>query len=160
MKIALIILGVIILLVITALFIKSRIAPTNQASANDIPQVISQLERSQKTGNFAVFCFSSPEPTDGEPVNLQFSCENGVVGIDWVLISKTNIADSENVKSIAKEFGLIFQELESNNVRYLRATGPNIDKLGFEIITKLYKLQPNVKLEMITEGFEWQSPAA
>ena len=96
---------------------------------------------------------------DGEAVNLQYSIDGGVVGFDWVLISPRNVADKAKVSEIASTLGYQLEEHEMNNVHYLRVTGSGISELGLRIIQDLYKIDPNTKLEMITEGFKWQPSA-
>lgn len=156
MKIVLIITAGLIVIALLVLLVRSRIAPTYSVAANEIPAVISQLQRSGKDGNFAVLMFVPPGSSDGEPINLQYSIDGGVLGFDWVLISPRNIADKAKVNEIASKLGYRLEEHEMNKVRYLRVTGGGISELGARIIEDLYKLDPNAKLEMITEGFKWQ----
>jgi hypothetical protein len=44
-----------------------------------------------------------------------------------------------------------------NEVRYLRAEGLGLDTLGISIITELYGIARDAKLDLITEGFDWPS---
>ena len=97
--------------------------------------------------------------TDGEAINLQYSIEGGVVGFDWVLIGPRNVADKAKVIEIASKLGYRLEEREMNNVHYLRVAGSGISELGARVIQDLYKIDPNTKLEMITEGFKWQPSA-
>jgi len=90
-------------------------------------------------------------------VNLQYSCENGVVGFDWVLIAKRNIADKNNIMKFAHELGYAISEREENDCKYLRAEGQKIADLGFKIITDFYKISSGTKLDLVIEGFEWNS---
>jgi hypothetical protein len=126
------------------------------ASANEIPEVVSQLQQSAKNGNFAVLMFVPSGSEDGAAVNLQYSIEGGVVGFDWVLIGSRNVADKAKVIEIAPKLGYRLEEHEGNNVHYLRMVGSGISELGLKIIEDIYKIDPNIKLEMITEGFTWQ----
>jgi len=139
-------------------FIRSRMAPTYSVAVNEIPEVVSQLQRSAGHGHFAVLMFVPPSSTDGESVNLQYSTENGIAGLDWILIGAPNIADKAKVIETASKFGYRLEEREMNEVPYLRMTGSGISELGLKIITDLYKIDPNTRLDMITEGFKWESP--
>jgi hypothetical protein len=132
-----------------------RIVPERMITVRDIPQVISQLQQSARDGHFAVLLFVPPGSTDGKKVNLQFSIEEGVVGLDWVLLSPPNVADREKIKEFAAKLGHSFVEREKNQVRYLRATGPDIAGLGAKIIQEFYQIGPETGLELIAEGFDW-----
>jgi len=156
MKIALIIIACLVGISLIVLLIRSRIATTYSVAANEIPEVINQLQRSLGYGHFAVLMFVPPGSTDGESVNLQYSTENGIVGMDWVLIGPRNIADKAKVIELATKLGYRLDECDMNNVRYLRLTGSGISDLGIKIIKEIYKIDPNTKLGMITEGFEWE----
>jgi hypothetical protein len=101
--------------------------------------------------------FVPPGSSDGEAVNLQYSIERGTVGLDWVLISPRNIADQAKVSQLASKHGFLLNEREMNGVRYLRASGSGISELGTKIIEEFYKIDPGTKMEMITEGFQWQA---
>jgi hypothetical protein len=138
------------------LLVRSRIAPTYPVTLRNIPEVISQLDQSGKDGHFAVLMFVPPGSTDGEAVNLQYSIDGGVVGLDWVLLGPRNIADREKVSEFASKLGYRPDEHEMSGVRYLRVTGSGISELGAKIIQDFYHIGPDTKLEMITEGFKWQ----
>jgi hypothetical protein len=132
-----------------------RIAPERKVTVRDIPQIISQLQRSARDGHFAVLLFVPPGSMDGEKVNLQYSTEGGVVGLDWVLLARPNVADQEKIKEFAAKLGHLFGEGEMNKVRYLRVTGDGIAELGAKIILEFYRINLETKLELIAEGFEW-----
>jgi hypothetical protein len=156
MKIALIIIACLVGIGFVVLLIRSRIAPKYSVTASDIPRIISQLQRSGKDGDFAIIMFLPSGYTNGKSVNLQYSVEAGVVGLDWVLISPLNIANRERVIEFASKLGYRLDEHEMNGVRYLRATSGDISDLGAKIILEFYRVAPDNKLGMITEGFKWQ----
>lgn len=137
------------------LLVRSRIVPTYAVTSRDIPEVVNELQRSAKDGHFAVLMFVPPGVTDRVPVNLQYSIDGGVVGLDWVLVSPRNIADQEKVRAFASRLGYILTEHEMNNTRYLRVTGNGISELGAKIVQDFYRIAPEANLEMITEGFKW-----
>ena len=155
MKVALIIIACLVGVTLLVLLVRSRIAPTYPVTARDIPEVISQLQRSGKDGHFAVLMFVPPGST-GEAVNLQYSIDGGVVGLDWVLLSPRNVADQAKVSEFALRLGYQLDKHEMNNVSYLRVTGRGISELGAKIVQDFYKIGSDIKLEMITEGFKWQ----
>jgi hypothetical protein len=157
MKVAIIVIACVVGIALIVLLVRSRIAPNYPVTARDIPKVISQLQSSAKDGNFAVLMFLPPGSTDGVFVNLQYSIDGGVVGLDWVLLDPRNIADQAKVIEFASKLGYRLDAHEMNNVKYLRVTGGGISELGEKIIEDFYKIGPDTKLEMITEGFKWQS---
>ena len=127
-----------------------------EASADEIPKVISQLQESAQDGHFVVFIFVPSDSKDGEAVNLQYSIDSGVVGFDWVLISPRNIADKATVIELASRLGYRLEEREENGCRFLRMTGSGISELGARIIQDVYKIDRQTKLELMIQGFEWQ----
>jgi hypothetical protein len=148
---------------ILALYLKRRFASSfsvtsleNSVTAYEVPQVIKQLQQSANDGNFVIFLFVPPNSKDDKAVHLQYSIEDGVVGLDWVLISPPNIADQMKIKEFVSTLGYRFKEREMNDTRYLRVTGSGISDLGKSIIKDFYKLNLNTKLDLVTEGFEWQ----
>jgi hypothetical protein len=159
MKIVVVIIFCVIGLVLLVRLVRSRIAPNYPVTARDLPEVFSQLDRSNKDGNFAVLMFDPPGAADGEAVNLQYSIERGVVGMDWVLLGPRNIADRDKIIEFASKLGHRLDAQEMNGVRYLRVTGSGIVELGAKIVQDYYHLAPDTKLEMITEGFQWQPSA-
>jgi hypothetical protein len=145
---------------------KRGFTPTNPAhtpkdskdsvTAYEIPKIVKQLEQSANDGNFVVFIFVPPNSKDGESVNLQYSIEGGVVGLDWVLISPRNIADQKKIIEFVSTLGYQLKEYEMNNTRYLRTTGDYISDLGKSIVKDFYKMDLNTKLDIVVEGFELQ----
>lgn len=125
-----------------------------KASANDIPKIISQLQAAAMDGSFAVIMFVPANSTDDEPVNLQYSIDDGVVGMDWVLAGPRNIADKAKVMELATKLGYRLEECCLAE-RYLRMTGNGISELGSRIIQDLYKIDADKKLDLVVEGFEW-----
>ena len=147
---------VVVVAVIAALvlLIRSRIVPTRLATVADIPAIVAKLA-TLKDGSFAVFMFASPLSPGSEAVNLQYSVERGTVGLDWVLLSPTNIADKDRLAAFAAELGHPMTERVMNNVRYLRTEGSGLDGLGTSIIAEFYGVPRTAQLELIAEGFEW-----
>lgn len=153
---------VVFILIVTTLVIAFLLFPrrngssTSSATIEEIPAIVSHLAR-LKDGSFAVFMFKSPLSTDGDAVNLQYSVEQGAVGLDWVLLGKTNKADKEQISAFAARMGHPMTERVMNNVHYLRAEGGDLDMLGSNIISQFYGIPHEEKLDLITEGFDWLS---
>ena len=119
-----------------------------------IPSVVAQLQSEGKNSSFAVFMFR-PDSSESA-VNLQYSMENDVVGLDWVLLSPRNISDKERISTFITSSGHAIAEREMNNVKYLRVEGPEMAKLGIKICSEFYQVASNEKIELLTQGFEWQ----
>ena len=81
-----------------------------EASTNEIPAVISQLQQSGKEGNFVIFMI---DPAGA----LQYSIDGGVVGFDWVLIDPRNISDKAKIVELAATLGHRLEEREMNKVK-------------------------------------------
>jgi hypothetical protein len=92
-------------------------------------------------------------------VKLQYSVKQGTVGLDWVLLGQTNIADKDKIAAFAAELGHPMPERVINKVHYLRTEGRDLDRLGTSIITEFYGIPRNAELGLITEGFEWPPKA-
>lgn len=138
-----------------AIFLATRrVVPTRSATVADIPGIIAKLA-TLKDGSFAVFMFDSPNSPGGDAVNLQYSVEGGSVGLDWVLLGNTNIADREKVAAFASKLSHPMSEKTMNKVHYLRAEGSGLDALGTRIIVELYGISPRATLGLITEDFDW-----
>ena len=123
MKIVPIIIAGLIGIVLLVLLVRSRIAPTYSVTASEIPEVIIQLQRSAKDGYFAVLLFVSPGSTDREPINLQYSIEDGVVGFDWVLIGPRNVADKTKISEFSSKLGYRLAEHENPVGQFLAQHG-------------------------------------
>jgi len=145
----------VVVIVAAFVFLTTRpVHPTRAATVADIPGIVAKLA-TLKDGSFAVFMFNSPLSSGGDAVNLQYSVEHGAVGLDWVLLGQTNIADKEKIAAFAAQLGHTMTERVMNNVHYLRTEGPALDRLGTSIVVELYCIPPDAQLGLITEGFEW-----
>ena len=95
---------------------------------------------------------------DGYAANLQYSFEDGVVGLDWVLIAQRNIEDKERFLEFVRQAGSTTAEKEGSGVRYLRATGAtDITALGQDFLRHVYGVEPDDKLQLIIDGFQWRT---
>src|SRR5713226_7429977 len=133
-SVTVIIVIVIALIAAVVVFLVTRpVVPTRSATVADIPAIVTKLA-TLKDGSFAVFMFDSPLSRGGDAVNLQYSVEHGAVGLDWVLLGQTNIADKEKVSAFASQLGHPMTERAMNDVHYLRTEGRDLDKVGNSII--------------------------
>ena len=121
---------------------------------DQIPSIVSSLERKGRDGSFVVFMFSVPGNHDELSPNLQYSIENGQLGFDWVLMAPQNIKDETQITEFIKGAGYTVSKHEVNEVSYLRVEGKDLQNLGIKILSDFYHLAPEAKLEVISEGFD------
>jgi hypothetical protein len=132
---------------------KKLIAATLTCSVDHIPEVFDRLRREGKDGSFAVFMFRPPNADDA--VNIQFSIENGHIGLDWCLIGLTNVRDREKLEHFLAGCGYPAQLMEMNQVKYLRVEQGDLPHLCQRVIYDLYAQRPDTELHMVVEGFSW-----
>jgi hypothetical protein len=158
MKPLLVIVAVVVGLVLLYFLVRSRVVVPSSLAVGQIPTAVAQLRAAGKNASFAVFMFA-PQGTpanDNTTVNLQYSIEGGVVGLDWVLLAPKNIADKDAVAEFISSRGHSVLQREGNNVRYLRVESGDIQELGVQIADEFYHLGRDAKINLITEGFEWK----
>ena len=141
---------------------KVRPAPMERAwprvLVSQIPSIIEKLLLGTGDPRYAVLMFVPLDSVDREHVNLQYSMENGVVGLDWVLLGERNIKDAEAIKAFALSRGFEFKNREINQVEFLRTEEPGIAELGMSLITDFYHYRPTTRIKLLVEGFEWEAP--
>lgn len=120
-----------------------------------IPTIVEQLSRGQGDPRYAVIMFLPTDSEDGEHVNLQFAVQDGIVGMEWVLLGGRNIQDREGIKEFAACHGHQFMECEMNDVKYLRTVGPELGDLGVKVLCGYYRFEPTTRVQLLAEGFEW-----
>ncbi len=116
----LLIVGAVLGLGVLWLFLRSRSGNGPQVRVDDVPDGVAHLQQQGKEDAFLVFIFVPPTRPREQPVNLQFSIERGQLGLDWVLLSPTNIADKAQIETFIRERGHSARETQVNGVRYLR----------------------------------------
>jgi hypothetical protein len=154
----------IIILIIVAvglwIWIRRRRAPAvNRVTSADIPEIIAQLQVSAREGNASVLTLAQDGSPDGEGIRLQLSIDQGVVGLDWVLLGHRNVADHSRIAEMAAALGYYVEERDREQVRYLRMTGHGIAELGTAIIRDFYGIHPDTPIPMTTVGFTWDPEA-
>lgn len=121
----------------------------------DVPSIIEKLSHGTGDPRYAVLMFIPKDSADREYVNLQYSLENGVVGLDWVLLGGRNIEDVEAIKTFAASRGHELKHHVMNDVEFLRTEGPGIAELGMSLISEFYDSTPSERIKLLVEGFEW-----
>lgn len=125
--------------------------------SGDFPALIAALKASGRNGSFWVVLVPGTEKEDGFAANLQFSIEDNELGMDWVLMAKSNVGLKERFRALASLEGLKLRDVEQNGVKYIRATGdkdwPNIGK---KILEQMFKQDQLTKMQLIFTGFQWK----
>lgn len=124
----------------------------------EIPRVFDQLRAGGKETSWAAFAFNpaGEQPSDENSVNLQFSIENGVIGLDWVLLTPRNRADKDRVATFIKQRNHTIVAKETKLGRYLRVEDGNLAELGVQIVGEFYGLGCDGEMDMYTDKFEWR----
>ncbi len=148
---------VVIALIALALFaiwrFRSLPAPDkqDQVGLNQIDSVYESLRRTGSDGSFAVFM---PASSVGAP-DIQFSIQEGRVGLDWVLINKANVSGKEAFERLLDAAGASYRELEGNGVRYIRTEDDRAPQLCRRVVKEIFDVDAGASLTLIVESFEW-----
>lgn len=125
-----------------------------------IPVVFEQLKQKGHDGSFAIFMFDPPGVSNtDDAINIQFSIENGRIGLDWCLIGAANIRDIEKFEGFIAAHGQRPRMMEVNQVKYLRVEHGDLPLLCQGVIIELYAMRCDVKLDMAVQGFPWPPSA-
>lgn len=135
-----------------------RVMTPGFITARNIPSIVEQLAQNKTERSFAAFVFGPADDPGSERkiVNLQFSVEGGVVGLDWVLLAPGNKTDKEKVEAFMKAQGHVVVAKEGNGVHYLRVEGDRIAELAVQIVKDIYHLQDHDQMALFTDRFEWK----
>jgi hypothetical protein len=126
-------------------------------SIREVPAVLKALQHGEGDSRFAVFMFIPKGRSEGDYLNLQYSVENGVIGLDWVLLGEGNIQDQGMVQEFVKRHGHKLVKCSTNEVEYLRVEGVGLAELGMKLMVELYQFGLDEKVKLYVEGFEWPS---
>ena len=122
----------------------------------DFSALIAALQAGGQDGSFWAALVPGTEQGDGCAANLQFSIENGELGMDWVLVAQSNIALKERFMRIAAEEGLEPREVEMNGVKYVRATGArDWARIGGRLLSEMFGEARTAKMPLVVTGFKW-----
>ena len=124
-------------------------------SLAELPGVVRALREGCGHPRYAVFMFEPQDSTDGDFVNLQYSVENGVLGLDWVLLGGRNRHDQQIIRAHAMAHGHQFEARETNGVPYLRLEGQGLCDLGKSLMEGIYHLCPEDQVQLLAEGFQY-----
>jgi hypothetical protein len=120
-------------------------------AAADVGEVFRQISVQAVESSFAVFRINSADGEDA--VEIQFSVEDGNTGLDWILMSPSNIQQKSKVVRYALSKGVEWQEREMNGWLYLRIEQGDLVGFCMSLIEDLYQVE---KLEMKYGGFTYK----
>lgn len=123
---------------------------------NHLPAVVEQLRHTGSEAAWAVFMFRTAIPsaeTTDDCVNLQYSFERGVVGLDWVLLGPRNIADKEALTNFIRRRKHKVEVREMNEVAYVRVEDGDINDLGRSIVHDFYGVASDYEMGLLVQGF-------
>jgi len=129
------------------------------AAVRDLPSLLGQLQRTGRAGSFVGVVVYDPARPDTDPMNVQFSLEEGRVGFDWLLVQQLNIDDRDRFVALLDANGYTYRTLEANGVPYLRVDHGDLGSLAMRVMSDLYGLKPDDEVDLVLEGVEWP-PAA
>ena len=123
---------------------------------SQMPHVIDQLRLNGRDGSWATLMFSTgvrSAETNDQILNLQYSVEGGVVGLDWVLLGPRCIADLLQIGALAASRGLTVLVKRMNNVLYMRMEGADLAGLGQAIVKDLYRVPDAADMSLLISGW-------
>ena len=126
-------------------------------SIDDFPELVTAIQKTGKDGAFWVVLIPGTALKDGLAANLQYSMENGVLGLDWVLIADRNISERKKFVQIVEKLGHRVDLKEGNGVQYLRVVEvKNMPELGQIVLKQLFGTDSSQKLNLIITNFKWK----
>lgn len=129
------------------------------ATIQDIPKIYDQLISNGSNTSCATFAFFSQaflplKMNKKEHIEIQYCIEDNDIGFDWVLIGDTKYRDQKTIESYFKKGGYEYSLKKINDVQYLRVVNGNLIKLLSGILTDIYGLKAQHKIELIAARFE------
>ncbi|AOS97726.1 hypothetical protein AUP74_02318 [Microbulbifer aggregans] len=121
---------------------------------SDISNIYRQLENNGRNGSCAIFAFFPDIEDSKNHVELQYCIENDVVGLDWVLLGDIKTRDKEKFLSFSREKGFSVKAQEMNNIKYFRVSSGDLVGLMNGIISNMYGVSKDRKMELIAGRFE------
>jgi hypothetical protein len=120
----------------------------------DMPRLVRMVREAGGEGAFAVLSFgkNGAAPAEQDALNVQFSVENGRVGLDWVLVSPLNVAEETAVRAFFNREGRPVETRSKNGVSYLRTEEGDLAALCEILLARLFGVTAEQKLTLMAEG--------
>lgn len=101
--------------------------------------LVAWLAQRSEPDAFVTLTVPGPGPGRLNDTVVQFSIDNGQLGLDWLSITKRNRADRPKVRRWAEGAGCSVKARRENDVSYLRIEGsPDIAQLCIDLLGDLY----------------------
>jgi hypothetical protein len=160
MKLALV---VVLMVVVVAFLVRrattsSAVPPLPTVRLGDVERVFRSVDATRRDGTFGVFLFGErdQQPAEMDALNVQFSVENGRVGLDWVLLSPLNVAARDRVVAFFEKHGSPLSPRSMNDVNYLRTEKGDLARLCKDMLSSVFAVADTQRMDLIAEGFEWK----
>jgi hypothetical protein len=131
---------------------RHRVSPDHPVGLEDIPLIFERLVQAKRDGSFAVLLFGRDggAPAKDGALNVQFSLEEGRVGLDWVLLAPLNVRARKNVAAFLRRNGRTLRRLEGNGVKYLRTEDGDLVRLCQNLLQKQFGATATQRLTLKT----------
>ena len=114
---------------------KPRGVVSYKITSDKVGEVYNEISEQAVETSFSVFVIPR---LNQEPVEVQFSIENGEAGLDWILESEPNKEQRPKIERYISEKGFDYQEKEMNNWHYLRVENGDLVQLCVGIVKDVY----------------------
>ena len=114
---------------------KRRGVVSYKIRSDKVGKVYNEISEQAVETSFSVFVIPR---LNQEPVEVQFSIENGRAGLDWILESEPNKEQRPKIERYISAKGYDYQEKEMNNWHYLRVENGDLVQLCVGIIRDVY----------------------
>lgn len=124
-------------------------------SLDDVARIHNAVRDSTKEDVFAVFLipYDQASKNDGVPT-VEFSQENGTIGLDYVLLSKENLAKQEAFVRLAVSLGHEVVSHTLADVPYLRVNGEGLPNLMRDTLLHVFGVGPDEEMGIVLEGVD------
>ncbi len=122
---------------------------------DDVARIHDAVRDSTKEDVFAVFlvAYEQASKNDGVP-SVEFSLEDGTIGLDFVLLSKENLAMQEAFVRLATSLGYEVVSRTVADVPYLRVVGGDLVNLMREVLLHVFGVGPDEEMGIVLEGVD------
>ncbi len=150
-----------VLAIVAVLLSRTRAAPVlasmPQVRLGDVSRVFQLVSSTQRDGTFGVLLFGErgQPPAEMDALNVQFSVENGRVGLDWVLLAPRNVEARDRVVAFFERSGSASTSRSMNGVNYLRTENGDLANLAVTMLRSVFGVTDTQEMPLIAEGFSW-----
>lgn len=114
---------------------KPRGVVSYKIRSDKVGDVYNAISKQAVETSFSVFVIPR---LNQDPVEVQFSIENGQAGLDWILESEPNEEQRPQIERYLSAKGFDYEEKEMNNWHYLRVENGDLVQLCVGIIRDVY----------------------